>query len=506
MVTSQEYHKIPSLRYHWTSEEKQTLIELYKKYGSNWKLISQKYFQSRTIQALRSKFYSLSTGESIVDDRLTKKAQKWTLREDEELQLAAKKYLIHGKINWRSIFLTGCFPKRSAKSLANRYHGVLTKPKRGPWSRNEDEQLRNLVQTHGEKWTKISHILQRPPKLIRQKYIRYFAPGIKIGRWTPEEFKILAEEVGNLNENWNEIQELIPGRPLSDIKRTYYNSPKVQRKFNSGKWNDIEINTLNEAFKRFGKNLHKLSEAVITRSPKQSGDSPEILGNRNNAFSRVNQRWSLEEIKVLFEAYKVFGPKWELISQKQFPLRIAGSLKDKWYDLRANGGIINQKFILTWAPEEDKELYIAVIQHSFNKKVDWKAILFTGRFPGRSNQDLCNRYYNVLAQSKRGPWTKEEDEKLLSLAQSHGKRWTEISHSLQRPACSIQSHYNNFLAPGIKKSRWTNEEFHQLAKAFQVHGENWEQIQQLLPGRSLHQIRCYCRRSPKIQIKGKQTQ
>ncbi|KAG9298490.1 hypothetical protein G9A89_003958 [Geosiphon pyriformis] len=253
----------------WTSEEKQMLIECQKKYGSNWKLISQKYFQSRTIQALQCKLCSLKTGESIIDDRLTKKAQKWTLKEDEELQLAAKKYLIHGKINWKSIFLTGCFPKRSVKSLANRYHDVLTKPKRGPWSRNEDEQLRNLVQAHGKKWTKISHILQRPSALIRDHYIRYLAPGIKIGDWTPEEFKILAEEAGKFNENWDEIQELIPGRPLWNIKNNYYNSPKVQRKFNGGKWNDIEIHTLNETFEKFGRNFQKLSEAVTTRSPKQ---------------------------------------------------------------------------------------------------------------------------------------------------------------------------------------------------------------------------------------------
>ncbi|KAG9298489.1 hypothetical protein G9A89_003957 [Geosiphon pyriformis] len=268
MVNGQKDHKIPGLRYrrNWTPEEKQNLIELRKKYGSNWKLISQKYFQSRTIQALRSKLYRLRTGGSIVDDRLTRKAQKWTLKEDEELQLAAKKYLIHSKINWKSIFLTGCFPKRSVKSLVNRYHEFLAKPNRGPWTKNEDEQLHNLVQTHGKKWTKISHILQRPPGLIRNHYNRVLSPGNKIGCWTPEEFEILAVEAGKFNENWEEIQKLIPRRPLQDIKSNYYNSPKVQRNFNSGKWNDIEIHILNEAIKKFGKNPQKLSEAVTTRS------------------------------------------------------------------------------------------------------------------------------------------------------------------------------------------------------------------------------------------------
>ncbi|KAG9306937.1 hypothetical protein G9A89_004036 [Geosiphon pyriformis] len=233
---------------------------------------------------------------------------------------------------------------------------------------------------------------------------------------------------------------------------------------------------------------------------------PKILDNINTILSRVNQRWSLEETKALLEAYKIFGSKWELISQKQFPLRTAKSVKNKWYRLTANGGTINQKLTLNskkWTPEEDKELYIAVIRQSFNKKIDWKTILLNGRFPGRNSNDLFDRYRHVLAQPKRGRWTKEEDEKLLNLVQSHGKKWTEISHIIQRLPRSIQSHYNNYLAPGIKRSRWTNEEFQQLAKAFQVHGENWEQIQRLLPGRSLDHIRNHCRYSPKIQIRGK---
>ncbi|KAG9306938.1 hypothetical protein G9A89_004037 [Geosiphon pyriformis] len=187
---------------------------------------------------------------------------------------------------------------------------------------------------------------------------------------------------------------------------------------------------------------------------------PEILGNTNNTLSNVYEisspkyppRWSLEESKALLEAYKVFGSKWKLISQKHFPLRTAKSLECKWYSLTANGAIINQKLTVkskNWTSKEDKELYIGVIRQSFNKNVDWKAILLTGRFPGRSTTDLCRRYHSVLAQPKRGRWTKQEDEKLLSLVQSHGKKWTEISHIIQRPAQLIQSHYNNYLAPGI---------------------------------------------------------
>ncbi|KAG9296462.1 hypothetical protein G9A89_015054 [Geosiphon pyriformis] len=234
-----------------------------------------------------------------------------------------------------------------------------------------------------------------------------------------------------------------------------------------------------------------------------------ILGNHKNAISNDKKiscqkyrKWSLEEIKVLFEAHQEYGSKWELISQKYFSLRTAEALKMKWYQLTANGEIINQKLRLNstkWTPEEDKELYLAAKRYLINKKVNWKAIVLNRLFPGRNNGDLRMRYHNVLAYPKRGPWDKEEEEKLLSLVQRYGRKWGQISHILQRPSSVIRRHYEKHLAPGIKRGQWTEEEFIKLAKAFQTHGENWELIQPLIPGRHLDQIKYHCLHSPKVQ-------
>ncbi|KAG9296457.1 hypothetical protein G9A89_015049 [Geosiphon pyriformis] len=200
-----------------------------------------------------------------------------------------------------------------------------------------------------------------------------------------------------------------------------------------------------------------------------------ILSDKKISCQKHCRKWSFEEMRVLFEAQQAYGSKWELISQKYFSSRTANSLRCKWYHLTANGAIINRKFVRKlkkWTPEEDKELCLAAKKHLNNGKVEWKTILSSGHFPGRSNGDLCVRYNSVLVYPKRGPWTKQEDEKLLSLVQSHGKKWVKISHILQRPSAAIRRYYEEYLAPGIKRGRLKDEDFNKLAKALSTHGEN----------------------------------
>ncbi|KAG9300680.1 hypothetical protein G9A89_023478 [Geosiphon pyriformis] len=110
----------------WTLEEKKTMIEAHKMYGKNWKLISAIYLPSRTPMALSKQWHHLESGGTVDN----KDSHKWTPKEDIKLELAAKKYFTSRGINWVAIKLTGCFPKRSARDLCDRYHRVLARSKR----------------------------------------------------------------------------------------------------------------------------------------------------------------------------------------------------------------------------------------------------------------------------------------------------------------------------------------------------------------------------------------
>ncbi|KAG9296459.1 hypothetical protein G9A89_015051 [Geosiphon pyriformis] len=125
---------------------------------------------------------------------------------------------------------------------------------------------RRIAYNHGKKWANISRILQRPPSVIRRHYEEFLAPGIKRGRWTGEEINELAKAFQNHGENWEQIQLLIPGRSLRQIKVHCRYSPKVQNYYNKGKWNSVEIKNLKEAFGKYGKNWVNVSEAVDTRN------------------------------------------------------------------------------------------------------------------------------------------------------------------------------------------------------------------------------------------------
>ena len=59
-----------------------------------------------------------------------------------------------------------------------------------------------------------------------------------------------------------------------------------------------------------------------------------------------------------------------------------------------------------------------------------------------------------------GPWTKEEDEKVIELVKKYGpKRWTLIAKQLKgRIGKQCRERWHNHLNPEIKKTAWTEEE------------------------------------------------
>uniref|UniRef100_A0A665WLA8 V-myb avian myeloblastosis viral oncogene homolog-like 1 n=1 Tax=Echeneis naucrates TaxID=173247 RepID=A0A665WLA8_ECHNA len=60
----------------------------------------------------------------------------------------------------------------------------------------------------------------------------------------------------------------------------------------------------------------------------------------------------------------------------------------------------------------------------------------------------------------KGPWTKEEDQKVIDLVHKYGpKRWSVIAKHLQgRIGKQCRERWHNHLNPEVKKSSWTQEE------------------------------------------------
>ncbi|EGO52367.1 hypothetical protein NEUTE1DRAFT_125869 [Neurospora tetrasperma FGSC 2508] len=161
----------------------------------------------------------------------SKPRQVWTPEEDRLLAEAVTKGKkssmdpktpASGSINWCKV--ASHLSRRNNKDCRKRWHyNVAHNIRKGTWTREEDQRLREAFDSHGPRWSKVAQVVgSRNGDQCWKRWYDCLDPKIDRSPWTPEEDILLLQIVSQRGRNWTEIVNThFPNRTSLAAKNRY---------------------------------------------------------------------------------------------------------------------------------------------------------------------------------------------------------------------------------------------------------------------------------------------
>jgi len=146
-----------------------------------------------------------------------------------------------------------------------------------------------------------------------------------------------------------------------------------------------------------------------------------------------------------------------------------------------------QKIVGKWKKEEDQNLIFSVNKYGTK---NWKKV--SAFVKGRTPIQCLHRWTKILQPGLiKGPWTIDEDRKLIEWVRKEGAlKWSQCAEFIRgRSGKQCRERWFNTLCPHVKKGNWSPEEDFNIFQLYNKYGSQWSKITEYFKGRTENSIK-----------------